>query len=121
MASGKTETNKEETIESKEEKQPQAHGGGLTSPEGLLMLPLAATIDAVGFLLPWFGLDDVGLLDIMGMLIIGGWMFLRAGGINPDIVKKGLRRFGVATIVELIPYLGGISPSWVILVYKELK
>jgi hypothetical protein len=98
--------------------------GNLTGPEGVLMLCAAGILDGIGFalfLLSWLGIDDYGILDVLGMLIIGGWMFLRGGGLNKKIIKRGLRRFTVATIIELIPFIGGIAPSWTILVWKELK
>lgn len=98
--------------------------GNLTGPEGILMLCVAGILDTIGFiffLLSWLGIDDFGFLDVLGMLIIGGWMFMRGGGLNKKIIKRGLRRFAISSIVELIPFLGGIAPSWTILVFMELK
>ncbi len=98
--------------------------GNLTGPEGILMLCVAGILDGIGlilFCLSWLGIDDYAILDVLGMLIIGGWMFFRGGGLNEKIIKRGLRRFGIATVVELVPFLGGIAPSWTILVWKELK
>lgn len=112
------------------EQQPEAEqksksGGNLTSPEGILMLCVAGLLDAIGFgfflVGTWFGIDDYGILDVLGMIIIGGWMFTRSGSLNSEIIKKGLKRFGIASLVELVPFLGGIAPSWIILVWKELK
>ena len=96
----------------------------LTGPEGILLLCVAGLLDAIGFvlfLLFWIGVDDYGILDIIGVVIIGGWMFVRSGGSNKNIMKKGLKRFAVAFGIELVPFLGGICPSWTILVWKELK
>ncbi len=53
---------------------------GLTSPEGVLMLCVAALLDIIGFIIfilgTWFGIDDYGILDVIGGIIIGGWMLL---------------------------------------------
>jgi hypothetical protein len=53
----------------------------LTSPEFLLMLPVAALLDIAGFIIfilgTWFGIDDYGILEIVGGVIIGGWMLIR--------------------------------------------
>jgi hypothetical protein len=101
-------------------------GGGLTSPEGILMLCIAIMLDCAGFIIfllgTWFAIDDYGILDILGMVIIGGWMLMRSGSSGAKTaVKKGLKRFIEASAVELVPFLGGASPSWVWLVYKTLK
>ena len=51
---------------------------GLTSPEGLLMLCVAAALDLAGFMIfifgTWFGIDDYGILEMVGIAIIGLWM-----------------------------------------------
>jgi len=124
MADDKKETN-EPSEQKAETKTSQSGGGGnLTGPEGVLMFCVAGILDGIGFilfLLFWLGIDDYGILDVLGMIIIGGWMFVRGGGANKNIIKRGLRRFGFAAVVELAPFLGGIAPSWTILVWKELK
>ena len=103
--------------------------GNLTGPEGILMLCVAGLLDAVGFvlfLILWLGIDDYGILDIIGTVVIGGWLLIRTGSFKgtkgaQDVAKKTLKRFGLAFAIELIPFLGGASPSWTWLVYKELK
>jgi hypothetical protein len=54
---------------------------GLTSPEGILMLCVAGLLDIIGlaiFILgTWFAIDDYGVLDIIGGVIMGCWMLLR--------------------------------------------
>lgn len=100
--------------------------GNLTGPEGILLLCVAGLLDAIGFiffLFFWLGIDDYGILDIIGTVIIGGWLLIRTGSSKgtQDIAKKTLKRFGFTFAIELIPFLGGISPSWTILVWKELK
>jgi len=95
--------------------------GNLTSPEGILMLLLAVGIDGTGLIITFFLLDDLGILDAIGMVVIGGWMYSRSGSNAGSATKKGLKRFILSFAVELTPYLGGVSPSWTWLVYKTLK
>ena len=100
--------------------------GGLTSPEGILLLCVAGLLDVIGFglfLFSWLAIDDYGILDIIGTVIIGGWMLLRTGstaGIE-KVAKKSGKRFAIAFGIELVAFLGGACPSWTILVWKELK
>jgi len=96
------------------------------SPETLLMLPLAVGIDLVSIILICFGLDDFGLLDIIGIVFIGGWLFFRKGKIVEK--KKGFlkriftgkfSKFLTPIFGEGIPYLG-ILPFWTLSVYYNL-
>jgi len=95
--------------------------GNLTAPEGILMLCVAGLLDSLGlifFCFSWLGMDDYGVLDIIGAIIIGGWLFIRKGkGSSSRAIKRLLIAFGI----EAVPFLGGISPSWIILVWKELR
>ena len=95
------------------------------SPEALTMLFMAAMIDLLGFMLVMFFLDDFGILDVVGMLLIGSWMFLRFGSFKKpkkgSVVGGKIKRWMIATIVELIPILGSFCPTWTIAVYYELK
>ena len=107
----------------------------LISPEGVLMFFIAGVLDSVGlvfFVLSFFGIGIPlsFVLDILGFIIIGGWIFIRTGQIKTTkktaeaakkIAKKAGKRFGITFLVELIPFLGDISPSWLILVFFELK
>jgi len=95
--------------------------GNLTGPEGVLMLCVAAILDGLGlifFCFSWLGIDDFGVLDIIGVAIIGGWLFIRKGR---DSASGAFKKLLIAFCVEAVPFLGGISPSWIILVWKELK
>ena len=88
------------------------------------MLCVAALLDGIGYgllLLSWLGIDDYGILDIFGAVLIGGWMFMRGGGLNNNFMKKGLKRLGIGAGVELIPIIGGLAPAWTILVWRELN
>jgi hypothetical protein len=96
-------------------------GGGLTTPEGILMLMAAGILDGLGVVLSlvsWLGIDDYGILDILGAVIFGTWLFFRNGfGSLGRSTMKFLTAFGI----ELVPILGSVSPSWIVFVWKELK
>lgn len=106
-------------------------GGNLAGPEILVMLLIAIPLDLIGlvfFILSFFGvgIPFSFILDIIGLVLIGGWLLIRTGGVKStkgaqEIAKKTLKRFGFTFLAELIPFIGDISPSWTILVYKELK
>jgi hypothetical protein len=73
-----------------------------------------------------FGLDDLGIIDIIGLFVIGGWMLSRSGQIigTKGAKKAGgkiFKRLGLSFFGELIPYFGGIAPCWILAVYFELK
>jgi len=106
--------------------------GGLFSPEGVIMLPLAALFDLIGVIIIVFGLDDFGITDILGILIFCPWMLLRSQTIVvPERLKKraetGLKklfrgpwkRFLTPIIGEVIPYVG-VLPMWTLAIYYEL-
>jgi len=96
------------------------------TPETLLMLPLAGGIDLASVILVCFGLDDFGLLDIVGTSIIGTWLFFKKGKV---LERKGtflrkiftgkFTKFLVPIFGELIPYLG-VLPFWSLSVYFQL-
>jgi len=90
-----------------------------------IMLILAATIDVLG--LVCFFLSMTGLLapvaqvfsmilDFVGLILIGGWILLSGGAIPGKIASRLLSRVGLAFLVESIPLLGDISPSWTLAV-----
>ncbi|MEK7519213.1 MAG: hypothetical protein AAB565_00275 [Patescibacteria group bacterium] len=121
--------NDQEPIEESPEKIEGGNIGNLFSPEAVIMLPLAILIDLIGIILIFVALDDFFITDILGIIIFGGWMFIRSGA-KPQkpqrrkITKKppagpGRKLFSVA-IKELIPYLGAF-PWWTITVWNELK
>lgn len=106
-------------------------GGALFTPEGLLMLCIAIMLDLTGLFLFILSLFGIGIplsfiLDITGLVIIGGWMFLRSGriGMTKKAVKvsrKFLKRLGLAFLGEVIPFFGDIAFCWTIVVYLELR
>lgn len=50
----------------------------LTSPEGIVVLPFAVLIDAVGIVLIIFGLDDFCITDIIAWSFLGFWGMFRS-------------------------------------------
>jgi len=94
-----------------EEEQGQA-SGGITSPEGILMLCIAGVIDIIS-LIPVVNF----ISDILGIIIIGGWLVVTRPG---TALKKALGRFLLACGIEFIPIVS-IAPSWTWFVYKALN
>jgi hypothetical protein len=114
------------------------------SPEIIMYIP-ALILDIAGLLLLLTGTDDFGFLDVIGLIIIGGWIFLRSFGIEgAEEVKEistktktagstrikaeaGVKKFGARKWLriiciggEFIPYLGSFF-FWTILVWGELR
>ena len=91
------------------------------------MLSFAIFLDGIGFVLAIlfpFGADDYGLLDFFGIIIIGSWIFLKSGGISGfknASAKKNFLGFFITSLIETIPILGSIVPTWTIFVYKNLQ
>jgi hypothetical protein len=148
----------------------------LTSPTAILMLSVGVVLDLIGLTIfvlgTWVAIDDYGILDMIGLSIIGLWLFIKhqssapsqatlkedlneireqkvdldelnegnerprtlerkkkEGSKNPkniiksegkELAKKVLKRFGLAFLIELIPVVGGFTPAWTWLVYKNL-
>lgn len=99
------------------------------SPESVIMLPLALTIDLAGLVILLFGLDDLGILDLIGIAIIGTWMIFKSGKIRKPAGKGGLlkkaftgkySKFLLTIGIEEIPYIGGIAFCWTAAVYFAL-
>jgi len=120
--------------------------GKLSSPgflmEAIIIFPVAILLDLIGFMLLFFLLDDFWILDIIGLVVIGSWMLFRQGHVTipkktakkiekkaleqltkttKKTEKKFLKRFGLAFLGEIIPYIGGIAPCWTLAVFFELK
>ena len=126
----KARKEKEEGEEKEERKTPEEKVGSLTTPEAFVIFPLAALLDLAGLIILCCGLDDFWILDTIGLILIGGWMFVRIGHITATkraaqmaekTGKKLLKRTGLAFLIEIIPWVGGLAPSWVLAVYFELK
>lgn len=128
-----TEAKEEETEESPEEvSEPASESGALFSPEGAIMMLLAILIDTAGLicliLTLIFGIGQAisVAVDIIGMVLIGGWMLFRYGQMTgtkgaKKVGGKLLKRFGLSFLGELIPIFGDVAPCWILAVYFTLK
>lgn len=102
------------------------------TPEAFVMIPIALILDFCGLGLVLFGLDDLGLLDVVGMAIIFPWLMIRghrppslAGRKNFDKIKKLFKgkhlRFIVPLLGETAPWLGGLGFFWTMTVFCNLE
>ena len=71
--------------------------------ELFLILPIAFLNDV----LDWFGVDLFLFrsVDLITAFILGFWLFLKSGSFP---TKRYLSTF----VIEIIPFLGDITPSW---------
>lgn len=120
------------------------------SPEGLIILPFAIIIDAIGIILIIFGLDDFWITDIIAIAIIGGWSYFRSQIKKSNQEMPSLKKIKetretvkelragekavkttsrakrikwlkpLAFVGELIPYVGWL-PLWTVYVIAELQ
>lgn len=124
--SDETDESSEESTEKEVSEIATEKMGNFFSPEAVIMMLLAIILDLTGFIILCFGLDDVGILDVIGLILIGGWMLSRSGQIT---VTKGakkaggkiFKRLGISFVGELIPYFGNVAPCWTLAVYFQLK
>ena len=86
--------------------------GGITSPEGILMLCVAGIIDAIS-LIPAINVVS----DVLGVIVIGGWLVITRPG---TAIKKATKKFLIVCGIELIPVVS-MAPSWMWFVYSVLK
>ncbi len=114
--------------EEQQEEEVGLESGGFKfiSPMAMLMFLTAGIIDLIGFIIACVGLDDFWILDITGLVVVGGLMFVDSGAItgtgkSKEAVKKMLKRLGTTELIEIIPWVGGISPSWLVAVFLHLK
>ena len=101
-------------------------GASFFGPEAVLMFLFAGVFDLTGLLILSLGLDDFGILDFIGLSIIGPWMLWHSGIITPTkgtkkISGKVFKRLGLSFLGEIIPIFGNIAPCWTIAVYYTLK
>jgi len=124
--------------------------GNFLSPEALIMLPLAITLDTVGIILVCFALDDFFITDIIGWATLGVWSAFRSqtkgsGSTieRPDIgerkeqaqelkqkqtpkeikatkTTKAAKWAKWIRFLEFVPYLGAL-PFWTISTFLILK
>ena len=102
----------------------------ILSPLGILTLVCATLIDLAGLIVLCFGLDDFGILDIIGLVFVGGLMFIQSKEItgskgSQKVMKKVggkiAKRLGFSFLGEVIPYFGGIAPCWTLAVIFHYK
>ncbi len=111
----------------------QAGGPNLMSPEGFMLMLIAGTIDSIGIVLIFLGLDDFGITDFAAYSTIGLWMIIRGSGFKKPTANAGEAAEKAAKIAkrlkwlrpaafigELVPYFGAL-PLWTFLVYSELQ
>jgi hypothetical protein len=119
-----------QNAEEEEKTEEPLQVGKLLTPEALVMLFFAVLLDIIGLILLCFALDDFWITDAIGIIGLGGWMLIRTGHVTTTkkaqkqvkkVGKKVLKRLGLATLVEIIPYVGDIAPCWTLAVYFELK
>ena len=121
----------DETMQGQQEEN--TGGGGLMSPEGFMLMLIAGTIDSIGIVLIFLGLDDFWITDFAAYSTIGLWILIRTGGFKKPTttageatekaakIAKRLKWFRLAAFIgELIPYVGAL-PLWTFLVYSELQ
>jgi hypothetical protein len=131
------ESTQEIAIEEETEEVKAQTGGGLSnlsSPEGILMMGVAITLDLVGLVINLCALDDLGMLDIFGIIIICGWMLFRSQGKRVTASAKAQQKaqkwltklfrgkwskFLTPIIGEIIPYVGAL-PCWTLAVFFEV-
>ena len=95
--------------EAEEEKK---EDGGVTSPEGILMLCVAGLLDVLS-LIPV--INDI--VDILGVVIIGGWIVVTG---RTEQLKKDIPRVIATIAIEAIPVVSAL-PSWTYFVWKVLN
>lgn len=139
------------TIEEEEEEEENSpeesedSGEGVLTPEGLVMLSVAGLLDVAGWvcaiLIAAFGIGALigRIVSICGYIIIGIWQLARSGGVSipwkakggkigsrdsgivETMAKKFLKRQWKKLVVEAIPVLGDISPTFTLIVWSELR
>jgi hypothetical protein len=106
------------------------------TPETLIMLPAAFFLDLCGLGLVIFALDDLGILDLIGIFIFFPWFFIR-GERLPSLTetKSGARiknflaklfknkylKFLTPLIGEVTPWVGGLGFFWTLSVLFNLE
>ncbi len=110
--------------------------GNFLSLYGIILFLLAIVLDLVGlvvFVLSFFGIGIPisYILDIIGIVFIGGLMLLSPSGgvvlskgankLTKKIAKKIGKKLGLAFLGEIIPFVGDFAPFWTLAVYYHLK
>ena len=99
------------------------------------MLIIAGMLDFLSIICGILSLFGIGLIlskivYAFGLVIIGGWQFLRSGtlpgkkknkGMATALAKKFFKKHWKKLAAKAIPFFGDIIPFWTITVYSELK
>ena len=108
--------------------------GALFGPEGTVMLSGAILLDLAGVACLLFSADALSpIVDIIGIIFIGGWLYFRKGFVPvPERTKRKIKtgfirrlfrgkwkRYLTPFIGELAPIAGAL-PVWTFAVYYEL-
>jgi len=105
------------------------------SPEGIIMMGMAISVDVSEFLvefIPVVGQIISILIDVFAVLFFGTWMYIRSRTVK--IPKRTAIKVGKALkwakrlrwlrplcfVLECIPGVGSL-PLWILIVYLELK
>ncbi len=110
--------------------------GNFISLYGIIMFSMAIVLDLVGLILLVLSFLGIGIPlsfipDVIGLVFIGGLMLLSPSGgvvvskgankLSKKIAKKIGKKIGLSFLVELVPFVGDIAPSWTVAVYLHLK
>ncbi|MCD6233044.1 hypothetical protein J7J81_01510 [bacterium] len=103
--------------------------GNLVSPEGIIMISIAAFLDVLSALLS-FTIIGSKIVYGLGIGTIGLWQLFRSGNAGSLKAKKGeakqiaekfFKKHWKKLAVKAIPFLGDFAPIWTWTVYSELK
>lgn len=107
----------------------------LFTPEAVLMLTFAVFIDvgeAFFELIPFVGGTISVILDVIALVFIGAWMYVRSRGITvPEKTGKRIKSAiksvkkykwlkPLCMAFEMIPVISSIAPLWIVAVFLEL-
>lgn len=109
----------------------------LLSPEGILMMTIGITLDALSVicavLILAFGIGLIlsKIVYAFGFIIVFAWSMFRGGGIQQGKgginkqASKGLdsflKKYKKNLITKAIPAIGDVLPIWTLTIYTELK
>ncbi len=106
------------------------------TPETVIMLPVAFFLDLCGLGLVIFALDDLGLIDIIGIFIFFPWLLIkgeklpslaetkggaRIKGSLAKLFKNKHLKFLTPLIGEVTPWVGGLGFFWTLSVLFNLE
>ncbi|MFH1451310.1 MAG: hypothetical protein ABIF89_01730 [bacterium] len=133
LVASQDETSETDSNPETEETSSSATSSGFSVGPEIIILFLAIFLDIVNLILICVALDDFFICDIVGLIFIGGWIFVKhrelkttsktSQKITAQFTKwtkrmKWLRP--MSFLLELIPYVG-VLPCWTILTLSEFK